>query len=138
MLIYFFPGGSGYLHNKHFSGLLLRFVSTILLLLGRFSRVRLCATPQTAAHQAPLSLGFFRQEYWRGLPFPSPVKFYMPFILRLVISFISLSLFFSLVSALIHVFFVSWLTAPHIQGGFFTLAGEDSQPHMNVGHYSMH
>ena len=38
-----------------------------------FSRVWLCATPQTAAHQAPPSLGFSRQEHWRGLPFPSPV-----------------------------------------------------------------
>ena len=45
----------------------------LLLLLSRFSRVRLCATPQTAAHQAPLSLGFSRQEYWSGLPFPSPM-----------------------------------------------------------------
>ena len=45
----------------------------LLLLLSRFSRVRLCATPQTAAHQAPLSLGFSRQEHWSGLPFPSPV-----------------------------------------------------------------
>ena len=43
----------------------------LLLLLSCFSRVRLCATPQTAAHQAPLSLGFSRQEYWSGLPFPS-------------------------------------------------------------------
>ena len=42
------------------------------LLLGRFSRVRLCATPQTAAHQAPPSLGFSRQEHWSGLPSPSP------------------------------------------------------------------
>ena len=42
-------------------------------LLSRFSRVRLCVTPQTAAHQAPLSLGFSRQEYWSGLPFPSPM-----------------------------------------------------------------
>ena len=41
------------------------------LLLSRFSRVRLCATPQTAAHQAPPSLGFSRQEHWSGLPFPS-------------------------------------------------------------------
>ena len=30
------------------------------------------ATPETLAHQAPLSMGFFRQEYWRGLSFPSP------------------------------------------------------------------
>ena len=35
----------------------------LLLLLSRFSRVRLCATPQTAAHQAPPSLGFSRQEH---------------------------------------------------------------------------
>ena len=45
----------------------------LLLLLSRFSRVRLCAAPQTEAHQAPLSLGFSRQEHWSGLPFPSPM-----------------------------------------------------------------
>ena len=45
----------------------------LLLLLSRFSRVRLCVTPETAAHQAPPSLGFSRQEHWSGLPFPSPV-----------------------------------------------------------------
>ena len=45
----------------------------LLLLLSRFSRVHLCATPETAAHQAPLSLGFSRQEHWSGLPFPSPM-----------------------------------------------------------------
>ena len=36
------------------------------------SRVRLFATPQTIARQAPLSMGFSGQEYWSGLPFPSP------------------------------------------------------------------
>ena len=46
---------------------------TLLLLLSRFSRVRLCATPQMAAHQAPPSLGFSRQEHWNGLPFPPPM-----------------------------------------------------------------
>ena len=45
----------------------------LLLQLSRFSRVRLCATPETAAHQAPPSLGFSRQEHWSGLPFPSLV-----------------------------------------------------------------
>ena len=45
----------------------------LLLLLGRFSRVRLCATPETAAHHAPPSLGFSRQEHRSGLPFPSPM-----------------------------------------------------------------
>ena len=45
----------------------------LLLLLSRFSRVRLCVTPETAAHQAPPSLGFSRQEHWNGLAFPSPM-----------------------------------------------------------------
>ena len=36
------------------------------------SRVRLFATPWTVAYQAPLSMGFSRQECWSGLPFPSP------------------------------------------------------------------
>ena len=36
------------------------------------SRVRLFATPLTVAHQAPPSVEFSRQEYWSGLPFPSP------------------------------------------------------------------
>ena len=45
----------------------------MLLLLSRFSHVQLCATPETAAHQAPLSLGFSRQEHWSGLPFPPPM-----------------------------------------------------------------
>ena len=44
----------------------------LMLLLSHFIRVQLCATPQTAAHQAPLSMGFSRQEYWSGQPFPSP------------------------------------------------------------------
>ena len=36
------------------------------------SRVRLFATPWTVAYQAPLSMGFSRQQSWSGLPFPSP------------------------------------------------------------------
>ena len=36
------------------------------------SRVRLLATPWTADYQAPLSMGFSRQEYWSGVPLPSP------------------------------------------------------------------
>ena len=48
-------------------------INLLLLLLSHFSRVRLCATPKTAAHQAPPSLGFSRQEHWSGLPFPSPM-----------------------------------------------------------------
>ena len=45
----------------------------LLQLPSRFSRVRLRATPETAAHQAPPSLGFSRQEHWSGLLFPSPM-----------------------------------------------------------------
>ena len=44
----------------------------LLLLLSRFSRVRLSATPWTAAYQARPSMGFSRQEYWSGVPLPSP------------------------------------------------------------------
>ena len=45
----------------------------LLLLLSHFSRVRLCAILETAAHQAPPSPGLSRQEHWSGLPFPSPM-----------------------------------------------------------------
>ena len=44
----------------------------LLLLLSRFSRVRLFATQWTVACQVPLSMGFSRQEYWSGLPCPPP------------------------------------------------------------------
>ena len=52
---------------------ILVYIGLLLLLLSRFSRAQLCATPQRAAHQAPPSLGFSRQEHWSGLPFPSPM-----------------------------------------------------------------
>ena len=45
----------------------------LLLLLSRLGHVQLCVTLWTAAHQAPLYLGFSRQEHWSGLPFPSPM-----------------------------------------------------------------
>ena len=41
-------------------------------MLSHFSHVQLCATPWTIARQAPLSMKFSRQEYWSGLPCPSP------------------------------------------------------------------
>ena len=44
--------------------------------LKSLSRVRLLATPWTAAHQAPPSMGFSRQEYWSGVPLPSPTNIY--------------------------------------------------------------
>ena len=54
--------------------ILINLLKLLLLLLSHFSHVRLCVTPQTAAHQAPPSLGFSRQEHWIGLPFPSPMQ----------------------------------------------------------------
>ena len=43
-------------------------------MLSHFSHVRLYVTPQTAAHQTPLSLGFSRHDHWSGLSFPSPMQ----------------------------------------------------------------
>ena len=64
-------------NEQYNSTLLILFVTLLtiiyLLLLSHFSRVQLCVTPQTAAHQAPPSLGFSGQKCWSGLPFPSPV-----------------------------------------------------------------
>ena len=54
-------GGHHYLHYLHHS-----------LKVKLFSCVQLFVTPWTVAYQAPPSMGFFRQEYWSGLPFPSP------------------------------------------------------------------
>ena len=48
------------------------FLWLLLLLLSRFSRVQLCAILWIVVHQAPLSMGFSRQEYWSEFPFPSP------------------------------------------------------------------
>ena len=45
----------------------------LLLLLNRFSRVRLFTTPWTTAYHASPSMGFSRQEYWSGLPLPYPI-----------------------------------------------------------------
>ena len=41
---------------------------------GLLSRVQLIVSRWTVARQAPLSMGFPRQEYWSGLPFPSPLE----------------------------------------------------------------
>ena len=65
----------------------------LLLLLSRFSCVRLCAIPRTTAYQAPLSVGCSRQEYWSGLPLPSP---------HLCYTFVENQHFSSLSSWLVH------------------------------------
>ena len=45
-----------------------------------FSRVQFFATPGTVAHQAPPSMGFSRQEYWSGVPLPSPIMWLRSFV----------------------------------------------------------
>ena len=74
-----FRGSSWATDRTWFSCTVGRFLTTeppgkpqifLLLLLSHFSLVRLCVIPQIAAHQAPPSLGFPRQEHWSGLPFP--------------------------------------------------------------------
>ena len=47
-------------------------IDSICLLFSRQVVSDSLATPQTVAHQVPLSMGFPRQEYWSGLPFPTP------------------------------------------------------------------
>ena len=57
-----------------------------------FSRVRLLVTPWTAAHQAPPSMGFSRQEYWSGVPLPSPIKvlesWYQKYLIRIILCYL--------------------------------------------------
>ena len=48
----------------------------LLLLLSHFSHARLWVTPDMAAHQTPLSLGFSRQEHWSGVSLPSPTNYH--------------------------------------------------------------
>ena len=75
------PPGSpslGFSRQEHWSGLpfpsLIHESEKWKVKVRSLSRVRLLATPWTAAYQAPPSMGFSRQEYWNGLPLPSPRK----------------------------------------------------------------
>ena len=61
---------SPWLCIKHLSST--NFCNRDVCALSHFSRVWFFATPWTVARQAPLSMGFPRQEYWSGLPFPPP------------------------------------------------------------------
>ena len=71
------PLSLGFSRQEHWSGL--PFPSPMLegekVKLKSLSRVRLLATPWTAAFQAPPSTGFSRQEYWSGVPLPSPEEY---------------------------------------------------------------
>ena len=61
-----------YLFSSLHSSLYLLISSACVFVLSCLSHVRLFVTPWTTAHQAPLSMGFSRQEYWSGLPCPPP------------------------------------------------------------------
>ena len=68
---------SGPITSWEIDGETVETVSHFILKEGRkegklLSHVRLFVTPWTVAYQASQSMGFFRQEYWSGLPFPSP------------------------------------------------------------------
>ena len=78
------------------------------------SRVRLLATPWTAAYQAPPSMGFARQEYWSGLPLPSLIA-----LTRQNFFGKGMSLLFTMLSRLVLTFLprskhllISWLQSP--------------------------
>ena len=76
------------------------------------SRVWLLATPRTAAHQAPPSMGFSRQEYWSGVPLPSP----------------------TLNSTFSYLIFLSWISAPC---AFFDFSTPNRAVNIIDGHYSI-
>ena len=62
------------LHLLHWKGILYHQATreACACMLSHFSHVRFFVTLWTVAHQAPLSMGFPRQQYWSGLPFPPP------------------------------------------------------------------
>ena len=80
------------------------------------SHVQLFSTPWTAAYQAPPPMGFSRQEYWSGVPLPSPET-------DLLISKSSLAWMFMINNTLIHFFMYStifyWACATHRKLSFF-------------------
>ena len=71
------PPSMGFSKQEYWSGLpfpspVIKYEVSEVRDVKSLSRVQLFATPWTAAHQVPLSMGFSRQEYWSGLPLPSP------------------------------------------------------------------
>ena len=72
------PPGSpvpGILQARKLEGVAISFSSAWKWKVKSLNRVQLLATPWTAAYQAPPSMGFSRQEYWSGVPLPSPKTF---------------------------------------------------------------
>ena len=93
-----------------------------------FICVRLCVAPWTAAHRAPLPMGFSRQEYWSGLPLPSPCSHQKSLILGIVIIRKQSSIFYSvsfyvlfcLVNAIMYCILVLFMVTSGIKPFFLT------------------
>ena len=71
------PPSMGFSRQEYWSGLpfpspVIKYEVSEVREVKSLSCVRLFATPWIAAHQAPLSMAFARQEYWSGVPLPSP------------------------------------------------------------------
>ena len=94
---------SMFLPDKNFKGVVTRWwqgtdpspvpacTGGLVCVLGHFSHVRLFATLWTVTHQAPLSIGFSRQEYWGGLPCPPPGDLPTPGIKPVSLTFLTLA-----------------------------------------------
>ena len=107
-----------------------------MLLLSRFSRVRLLVTPWTAAYQAPPSMGFSRQEYWSGLPLPSPIyniyinkKSNSPVLSSVVLTALLFHIILCIIMQSICILFYIWPNWQHIkkQRHYFANKGLSSQ-----------
>jgi len=84
------------------------------------SHVRLLATPWTAAYQAPLSMGFSRQEYWSGVPLPSPneseVKVLVAESCLILCDLLDCSLPGSSVQGILQARILEWVAIPFFRG----------------------
>ena len=83
--------------------------------LNRLQLIRLSATPWTVAHQAPLSMRFSRQEYWSGLPFPTPGLSCMSRSYILEINPLSVELFASVFSQFVGCLFILFMVSFAVQ-----------------------
>ena len=97
----------------------------LLLLLKRYSHVRLFVTPWTVAHQAPLSMGFSRHGYWSGLPGPPPRDLPNPGIEPTSLTSPALTGGFFTTSA-------PWEAHPQCHRGLFFRAGHGGAPTLRV------
>ena len=92
-----------------------------------FSRVRLCATLCTVASQAPLSMGFSRQECWSGLPCPSPISKICVCLVEQLCPALCELVDCSPPSSSVQARILEWVVIPFSRGIFLT---QGSNPHL--------